>query len=159
MAAALAMLGALLVQTTLFGRLRVGGVAPDLVIMVLVLATLRLRNEQALLLAFAAGVVFDALSATAIGLRAIAYVTVVYVAIRTRERADFSPFAVAVWLALMTILGVVLFLVVGTLFAQIRVDGGEALQRLVLIPILNLVIALLLSPVIGRLLEPARRGL
>jgi len=155
----LAAIGALLLQTTLFGRFRLAGVAPDLVMLFVILATLRVRNEPALMLAFTVGVIFDALSSTALGLRAITYVIVAYVAIRTKDRADFSPVAVSVWVALLTALGVVLFLVVGTLFSQIDLSGGGFFLRLVLVPLFNMALALMLSPLVAKLLEPSRRGL
>lgn len=157
----LAVVGALalavVIQTTVFGQLRVGGVAPDVVLLVLILVSLRVRPEVALLAAFTTGLVFDALSSTAMGLRAAVYTLVVYVAIRTRDRADFSALAVAGWVALLTLGGVVLFLVLGTLFAQIALDGGEALRRALLVPILNLVIAMVLIPLIARLLQYSGR--
>ncbi len=103
-----AVVGSIVLQTTLFGRLNVDGIAPDVVLLTLVLASLRLRTDRALLVAFAAGIVFDALTATAIGLRAFTYTAIVYVARRTHERADFSPAATAVWAAVMTFFGVVL---------------------------------------------------
>lgn len=148
---------ALVVQTTVFGRFRLAGVAPDVVLITLVLASLRLRPEAALIAAFAGGLAFDALSSSAMGLRAVVYITVVYLAIRTRERADFSALAVAVWTGLLSLIGVVLFLLVGTIFSQVVLDGGEALRRVLLVPLLNLLIAMALTPLIARLLEPSWR--
>ncbi len=153
-----AVVGSIVLQTTLFGRLQVDGIAPDVVLLTLVLASLRLRTDRALLVAFAAGLVFDALTATAIGLRAFTYTAIVYVARRTHERADFSPAATAVWAAVMTLLGVVLLLTVGTLFGQFDFDGGEAIRRMLLVPLFNLILALVATPVIARLLEP-RQGI
>lgn len=154
---ALAVGAALLLQVTLFGRVRVAGIAPDLVVLVAILATLRLRNETALLVAFGAGLVFDALSATAVGLRALSYTLVVYVAIRTRDRADAGPFSVAVWVGLLTLLGAVLFLVIGTIFGQVGLEPEQAMRRLLVLPVLNTAVAMLLTPLVARLLEPDRR--
>lgn len=150
---------AVVVQTTVFGRFRVGGVAPDVVLLALILASLRLRSEVALLTAFTAGLAFDALSSTAMGLRAAVYPLIVYVALRTRDRADFSAVAVAGWVALLTVGGVVLFLLLGTIFSQVALDGGEALRRVLLVPLLNLVIAVMLVPLIARLLHASWRAL
>lgn len=150
----LGMLLAVVVQTTLFGRVRIGGVAPDIVILALVLMALRARPEVTLLTAFSVGVVVDAVAASsALGLRAIAYTTVAYVASRTRDRADFGPVAVALWAAAMTLVGIAVIFVVGTLFGQGDMAVGEALRRLLLIPSFNFVIALLLSPLTTRLLD------
>lgn len=92
------------------------------------------------------------------GLRAVVYITVVYIALRTRERADFSTLAVAVWTGLLSLVGVVLFLLVGTIFSQVVLDGEEALRRVLLVPLLNLLIAMALTPLIARLLEPSWRA-
>lgn len=151
--------GSIVVQTTLFGRLQIAGIAPDAVMLTLVLASLRLRTDRAILLAFAAGLVFDALSANSLGLRAFGYTAVVYVARRTHERADFSAFATAVWSGVMTFFGVVLILTVGTLFGQFDFGAGEAIRRMLLVPLFNLVLALAATPVIARLLERGPRGL
>lgn len=155
---ALAILGALILQTTLFGRLRIAGVAPDLVLLVLLLGSIRLRMEQALFVGFAGGLLFDALSATAMGLRAFVYTAVMYLAIRTHARADFSPVATAVWVAVLTAIGAIVYTIVGTLFAQVDLTLEAASRRFLLIPVFNLVIALMLTPVITRLLEPVGRS-
>lgn len=153
--ASAAVLAAVVVQTTLFGRLRLAGIAPDVVVLTLVIAALRLRSEALVLLAFTTGLVFDALSSTALGLRGVCYTILAYVAVRTRERADSGPAAVAVWAALLTALAMGLFFGIGTLFGQIAVRGGEAVRQLLVVPVLNLVIALALTPLIDRLLRPS----
>ena len=152
------LIGALVIQTTLFGRVRVGGIAPDVVILAVVLFALRARPETAMLAAFSVGFLFDAVaSSSALGLRAIAYTTVAFVAIRTRDRADLGPVAVAVWAGLMTVVAIGTLLVVGTLFGQIAMGFEQAGRRLLLVPLFNLGIALLLSPFTSRLLD-GRRG-
>jgi len=152
------LIGALVIQTTLFGRVRVGGIAPDIVILAVVLFALRARAETAMLAAFSVGFLFDAVaSSSALGLRAIAYTTVAFVAIRTRDRADLGPVAVAVWAGLMTVVAIGTLLVVGTLFGQFAMGFEQAGRRLLLVPLFNLGIALLLSPFTSRLLD-GRRG-
>lgn len=152
------MLVALVVQTTLFGRVRLGGIAPDVVILAIVLLALRARPETTMLAAFTIGFVFDAAAASsALGLRAIAYTTVAFVAVRTRDRADLGPLVVALWAALMTLVGIGMILLVGTLFGQVTMDFSEAARRLLLVPVFNAGIALVLSPFTSRLLD-GRRG-
>ena len=152
------MIGALVVQTTLFGRVRLGGIAPDLVILAVVLFSIRARAETALLAAFSIGFLFDAVaSSSALGLRAMAYTTVAFVAVRTRDRADLGPLAVAVWAGLMTLIGVAAILVVGTLFGQLAMGFEQAGRRLFLVPLFNAGIAVLLSPLSSRILD-GRRG-
>ena len=110
----------------------------------------------AIIFGFTAGLVFDALSSTALGLRAGVYTAVAFIAIRTIDRMDSSPLSVALWVGLLTISGVVLFLLVGTIFGQVTMDMGEAMRRVILVPLYNLVVALLLAPLSTRLLAPAR---
>lgn len=151
--------GAIVLETTVFGRLNVGGAAPDVVMLVVVLLPFRLRSETTLLLAFTAGLAVDALSSSALGLRAFTLTVVAFIAIKTRERADYSPLAAAVWIMILTFAGVVLLWLVGTLTTQLRFGGGEALRQIVLVPLLTFAVALVIWPVLGRLIEPVRRSL
>lgn len=144
---------AILAQTTLFARVRFAGVAPDLVMLAVIVATLRLGDVPALVTGFTAGLVMDALGSTALGLRAVVFTLVAFLALRTRDRADVGPVAVALWVTGVTLFGVALLLVLGTLFDQIGLTGGEALRRVILVPLLNLVVALVISPLTGRMLE------
>ncbi len=148
---------ALVVQTTVFGRLRVFGVAPDVVMLAVIVASLRLRGEVALLLGFLAGLGFDALSSTAIGLRAFVLTAVALMAVRTRHRADIGPLVAAGWAALITLGGIALFVILGSLFGQFDFALGEGVRRVVIVPILNLAIALMLSPIIVRLQHSVRK--
>ena len=80
---------AVVVQTTLFGRLRV--VTPDLVMLIgILLALTRVRTEAVLGVAFLSGLIMDLLGASLIGLRAVVYTTVAFIAIRTKERAELG---------------------------------------------------------------------
>lgn len=150
---------AIVAQTTLFGRINLDGIAPDVVMLTVILASLRLRNETALLMAFTTGLAMDALGSNALGLRALTLTAVAFLAVRTRERAEFSPLAAAVWAGLLTLAGVVLYVVVGTLVSQVDMDGGQALRRILLVPLLTFLVALLAWPVLARLTEPVRRTL
>ena len=149
---------AILAQTTLFARVRIAGVAPDLVMLAVIVATLRLTDVPSLLTGFSAGLVIDALGSTALGLRAVVFTLVAYMALRTRDRADVGPVAVALWAGAVTLFGVALLLLLGTLFDQIGLTGGEALRRLLLVPVLNFVAALVISPLTGRMLESGTGG-
>ena len=154
----LVLVAAVVLQTTLFGRVRLAGLAPDIVMVAVILGALRLRGEQAMVVAFLGGLAFDALSANALGLRAFVYTFVAYLAVRTRDRADVGTVVVSVWIGALSVVGIVLLLVIGTLFGQFAFSGGEAMRRVLLIPVFNFLTALLLSPLSARLLAPARRG-
>lgn len=159
LAVALAVFVAIAVQTSVLGRFRLGSIAPDLVLVVVVLIALRLSPSASLLVAFTAGTALDALSADALGLRALAYTAVAFAALRTRERADAGPVAAALWIGGLSLLGVLLLSVVGTLFGQFDMSGGQLVRRIIVVPLLNLVVAFLLIPLIERIQSPTRRFL
>src|SRR5690554_8237299 len=79
-----------------------------------------LPREGVLVMAFSGGLVVDMLGSTALGLRAAVFTVIGYAAVKTAQRVDIGPVAIALWVAALTLAGVALFLVVGTLFGQGR---------------------------------------
>lgn len=139
-------------QTTLFGRIRF--IAPDLVMLfVILLALTRIRPELILGTAFLSGLLVDLLGSSLLGLRAIIFTTVVYVALRTRERAEIGRFAVALWAGILTLFGVVLLVLIGTLFGQTSLLGANVASRLLVVPLANLLLAGLAGPLFVRLVD------
>jgi magnesium-transporting ATPase (P-type) len=67
--------------------------------------------------------------------------------------------AAAVWVLVLTLIGVLLLVTVGTLVSQLPFGGGEALRRILLVPLLTFGVALAVWPVLARLIEPVRRSL
>lgn len=151
----LAILG-LVIQATLFRRLTF--LAPDLVVLVVILATLSLRPEIALLSAFLAGAVVDvSLGSSLLGLRALAYTIVVYAAGRSRQRADAGAVSVAIWVGWLTLASVVVLLLVGLLFGQSAELGSEMLRRLIQVPLSNALLAAFLVGPMTRLFQRSKR--
>lgn len=143
---------ALVLQTTLISQLEF--FTPDLVALaVILLALTRTRPEVVLGVAFAAGVVVDLVGSSLVGLRAIVFTLVVYIALRTKERAEVGRIVTAAWAGVLSLLGVALLMLVGTLFGQASLMGSGFLSRLVLVPLANLVIASLLAPLFVRLVD------
>ena len=139
-------------QTTLFGRIRF--IAPDLVMLfVILLALTRIRPELILGTAFLSGLLVDLLGSSLLGLRAIVFTTVAYVALRTRERAEIGRFAVALWAGILTLIGVVLLVLIGTLFGQTSLLGPNVARLILVVPLANLVIGGLLGPAFVRLVD------
>jgi rod shape-determining protein MreD len=154
----LTVLVAVVIQTTLFGRLRI--VTPDLVMLIgILLALTRVRTEAVLAVAFISGLIMDLLGASLIGLRAVVYTTIAYLAIRTKERAELGRVTIALWAGLLTLLGVVLLLLVGTLFGQAALIGEGAIGLLILVPLANMAVAALLAPTFVRLVDRDRTAL
>lgn len=154
----LVVLLAVVIQTTLFGRLRI--VTPDLVMLIgILLALTRLRPEAVLGTAFLSGLIIDLLGASLIGLRAVVYTAVAYIAIRTRERAELGRITIAIWAGMLTLVGVVLLILIGTLFGQGTLIGDDAFSRMILVPLANLVVAALVAPTFVRLVDRDRTAL
>lgn len=148
----LALLGAVVLQTTLFGQIEY--FTPDLVMLVAILLSLtRIRPELTLLLAFVAGLSVDLLGSAVLGLRAIVFTIVAYMGMRTRDRADVGRILTALWAGLLTLAGVVLLVLVGTLFGQTVLLGEGVVERLYLVPLANAVMAFVFAPLFVRLVD------
>lgn len=146
----------LILQATLFRRFT--WLVPDLVVLIVILATLSLRAEVALVIGFLSGALVDvSLASTVLGLRALVYTVVAYLAVRTRQRADSGPLAVGIWAGFLTLVSVVLLVVVGVLFGQSAELGDAMLRRFLEVPITNAVCAALLVGPVTRLLQTAGR--
>jgi len=149
---------AVVIQTTLFGRLRI--VTPDVVMLIgILLALTRVRPEAVLGVAFVSGLIMDLLGASLIGLRAVVYTTVAYIAVRTKERAELGRVTIAVWAGFLTLVGITLLLLVGTLFGQASLVGERAVSVMILVPLANLAVAALLAPTFVRLVDRDRTAL
>jgi len=143
---------AVVVQTTLFGRIHL--VTPDLVLLVVVILCLtRIRPEVILAIAFTSGLMVDLLGPSALGLRAVVYTTVAYLGIRTRDRAEIGRVAIALWSSALTLVAVILLMLIGTLFGQSSLLGEGTLSRLILVPLANLAIAAAVAPIVVRLVD------
>ncbi|MEA1902831.1 MAG: rod shape-determining protein MreD [Actinomycetota bacterium] len=152
LAIATMLLLAVVIQTTLFGQLRV--VAPDLVMLVVILFALtRTRAEIVLVTAFGAGLLVDLIGSSLLGLRAIVFTAVAYAALRTKERAGIGRFTTAIWVGALTLLGVILLVLVGTLFGQSSLLGPDVGTRLLVVPIANLILAAVFAPVVVRVID------
>ncbi|HUF94802.1 MAG TPA: rod shape-determining protein MreD [Acidimicrobiia bacterium] len=148
----LILLVAVVLQSTLFGRIRV--ITPDLVLLVAILIALtRIKPELVLAIAFSAGLVVDLLGSSLLGLRAIVFMSAAYIALRTRERADIGRIATALWAGGMTLIGVVLLVLLGTLFGQSTILGEHVLSRLVTVPLANMLLAFIIAPVLVRTVD------
>ena len=151
----LAILG-LVIQATLFRRFN--WLVPDLVVLVVILASLSLRSETALLCGFLAGALVDvSLGSSLLGLGALTSTVVAFVATRSRQRADAGPVAVAIWAGGLTLAAVTVLLLVGLLFGQSAELGTQMLRRLIQVPLSNALLAALLVVPFTRLLEKGGR--
>lgn len=148
----LLLLVAIVLQTTLFSQTEI--FTPDLVMLIVILLCLtRVRPELLLGIAFLSGLAVDLLGSAVLGLRAIVFTVVAYLAIRTKDRADIGRVVTGIWAGLITLAGAVLLLVVGTLFDQTFLLGEGVVDRLFLVPIANLIFALIFAPMFVRMVD------
>lgn len=148
----LTLLFAVVLQTTLFSQTSI--FTPDLVLLVVIMLCLtKIRPEALLGLGFVAGVTVDLLGSAVLGLRAIVFTLVAYLAIRTKDRADIGRIVTGLWAGLLTLVGVVLLILVGTLFGQTVLLGEGVVDRLFLVPIANMILAWILAPSFVRLID------
>lgn len=146
------LIAAVVIQTTLFGQLRIG--SPDLMMLfAILLALTRIRPELVLGLAFLSGLLVDLLGSSLLGLRAVVFTVVAYIALRTRERAEIGRFATALWAGILSLVGVLLLVLLGTLFGQTSLLGPDVARRILVVPAANLLLAALLAPLFVRVVD------
>ncbi len=146
------LLFAVVIQTTLFGQVRF--ISPDLVMLVVILLALtHIRPELVIGTAFLAGLLVDLLGSSLLGLRAVVFTTVAFIALRTRERAQIGRYATALWGGILSLIGVLLLVLIGTLFGQTSLLGPDVASRLLAVPLTNLVLAGLFGPVFVRVVD------
>jgi hypothetical protein len=66
---------------------------------------------------------------------------------------------IAVWAGVLTLVGIALLLLVGTLFGQASLVGDDAVSVMILVPLANLAVAALLAPSFVRLVDRDRTAL
>ena len=151
---------AVLVQTTLFatGGIRPFQVAPDLVMVVTIVAARWLDDDAALLVGFTGGVLIDLLVSSLLGWRALTITLVAYMAVRARSRFDLGLMSGSLVVLMLSFAGVVLLAVIGTLFGESTLTEPDALRRIMLVPVYNFLLAFLVQPLVGRAMQSRSRS-
>lgn len=148
---------AVILQTTLFAQVRIFDVAPDLVMLMVIAVARRLDPEPAVLLGFTSGLAMDLLGSSPLGLRALVLTVIAYATVRTRDRFDINIVATGAAVVLLSLLGVVLIVVIGTLFGEASFRDPLVFRKILLIPVYNLVLAFLILPLSTVVLIGRRR--
>ena len=140
---------AVLIQTTLFRTVRPAGVSPDLVLLTVIACARWMEPEPGVLLGFTGGLLIDLFGTAPLGLQALAFTLVAYVTVRTRDRFDYSAPSTGLAVGLLSLLGVLLVAVVGTLFGERTLESPDILRTLALVPVFNVVLGLAVLPMVA----------
>ena len=140
---------AVLIQTTLFRSVRPFDVSPALVMLTVIACARWMEPEPAVLLGFTGGVLIDLFGSAPFGLQALSFTLVAYVTVRTRDRFDYSVVSTGVAVGLLSLLGVILVAVVGTLFGEGTLGSPNIVRSFMLIPVYNIFVGLVVLPMIA----------
>jgi rod shape-determining protein MreD len=139
-------LAALVLQVTLFSRFSFEGARPDLMILLAVMAGYRLGPERGAIVGFAAGVSFDIVLSTPLGLSALVYTIVGYGAgVATSGMVRTSRWAASAVAAAGSAAGMVLYALVGAVLGEPTLSGPSLASIVVLVAVVNAVLAPLAS--------------
>jgi rod shape-determining protein MreD len=152
---------AVVLQVSLFSFLAVDGVAPNLMLLLVVAAGLSRSAELAMLLGFVGGLVLDLAPPAdhVAGRSALALVVVGYLAGRVGRGGPVSTLAAVATVAGCSFVGTSLFALSGMVLHDPAVPVAEALQVIPVAVLYDVVLAPFVLPPLMRLLrriEPAR---
>lgn len=144
--AALFIVGAAALQTTLFARIRPLDAAPALAVLVVIAVARHLPAEIAVITGFLAGLLNDLLSETALGLWSLVLTTVAYVVVRFRERMEDDFTLIAPLVFAISFAALALFAVLGTIFGEKTLADAGLVRKMVLPSAYNVVLAAVVLP-------------
>ena len=144
-------MAATLVQTSVFHSIRPFGEGPDLVLLTVVVSTIWLKPEAGVLLGFLGGLLLDMLGSAPLGLSALAFTVGGYVAVRSRDRFNYGIPAGVVTLGGITFVTLGTNALIGTLFGEGTLGNPDIIRTLLLVPIYNMVLAVIALPLADRL--------
>jgi rod shape-determining protein MreD len=148
---------AVALQTTLFGRVRPFDAAPAFVMLVVIAYSRYMRAEYALLMGFGAGLLQDLLAETPLGLWAMVMSTVAFAVVRFRDRVEDDFGLLAPFVLVITIGGLTLFSVLGTIFGEKTLADAGVIKKILLPGVYNVVLSPLIIPFAAWTLGVARR--
>lgn len=139
---ALVVLVTLMLQVCLFARFSFDGARPDLMILLAVMAGFRLGPERGAIVGFAAGVSFDIVLSTPLGLSALVYTVVGYaVGAATSGMVRTSRWAAPAVAAIGSAAGMVLWAMVGAVLGEPTLSGPSLASIVVLVAAVNAALA------------------
>ncbi len=147
---------AVILQTTLFARVRPFGVAPDLVLLTVIACARWVDPEPAVLLGFTGGLLIDLFGSAPLGLQALAFTLVALAGVKTRDRYAYNVVGIGVAVGTLSFTGITLVAIIGTLFGQGTLSDPDIAKTLLLAPAFNVALGLIVLPIIGTLIGDDR---
>jgi rod shape-determining protein MreD len=132
--------GAVLIQTTVFRYIRPFDLAPALGILMVIAVARYLDDESAMFVAFSGGFLQDLLGGLPLGLWAISFTIVAFVTIKVRSREVFGPPAILIGVFGLSILGLVAYAILGTLFGQTIITRPGVVWQLTIPAVFNVIL-------------------
>lgn len=150
---------AVALQTTLFVRFRPFGASPALVLLVILALARHLGRMESLILGFAAGLLLDLLSETALGLWALVAVSVAFATVRLRHRFEDDITLLVPGIFLISFGAMALYGLLGTIFGEQTLADAQVVRKMLLPAVYNVVLAALILPLVTKMVgERARVG-
>lgn len=134
---------AIVLQTTVFGSAGIQplGVAPALVVLVLIGLAPYIEPEYHVLLGFTAGILVDLVGSGTLGLWAMTFTVVAFLAGRLRARYADSIVWSLIAAFTLTLLAQLVYVFLGTLFGQETLGEPNVVAKIVIPAVWNLVLA------------------
>lgn len=150
-------LTALLLQSTVFAQIKLGGAKPDLVFLVTIVLAFLEGPSSGSLAGFVGGMAEDFLLNQPKGITALTLTLVGYAVGMLRQYITTpSPLVPVVLVGAATAAGMLFYGLVSFLLGQLDVSGGFVVRVAILTGIYNAVLTPLLFPVIRRVAESSR---
>lgn len=146
---------AVVLQTSVMGRIQIVGVSPDVVTVALAYAAFRIRDNGVLMLGFVGGLLLDVSGTSVIGLWSFSLTLVAWGAFLTREQGGRGVSINALRVLLLTLAGTVAHTVISIAFGEWSLVLWEALRLVLLTPVINFLLAVVLFPMSSRLWVPS----
>ncbi len=156
----LAVLIAIVLQTTVFGvgRIQPLGVGPALVTLVIIAVSPQVESEYLLLIGFTAGILMDLIGSGTLGLWAMTLTIIAYAASRMKSRFPDGSVYIAGTVFGLTVFGQFLFVLLGTLFGQGTISEPGVVGKIILPGVWNLILAVPVFWLLGKAFRTRQSG-
>ncbi len=133
--------GAVLIQSTVFQHIRPFGLTPALGILMVIAIARVFDAEQAMFVAFTGGFLQDLLGGSPLGLWAITFTVVAFVTYKVRDREVAGPPAILIGVFALSLMGLIVYVILGTLFGQGTINRPGVLWQLLIPSLFNVLLA------------------